>query len=268
MPKMAIICSTPSVHQLRGIHIMYDFETRQKFITRRALGKSLNSIAAELGIHKNTARTWNTANKAEIEAERRNYVGVALAAEGAGRIERARISAALFNRLTKKLLEEASQTAQLDAQSLGAYIKLCQLLDKADPPLTPEPGETGCDLPDTIDLLANVKKPSRPGKMEQPEPIRDLYKQAQLRQQSEKEKTEDVAPANRDREAAPEPIEVNTEKASRIPSESLTGRDRPAESGEGDSPEMHTETQSTPDEESLAASEEFWRLYREKMGRN
>jgi hypothetical protein len=234
---------------------MYDFETRQKFIVRRVLGKSLNSIATELDIHKNTARNWDIANRAEIDAESRNSVGVALAAEGAGRIERARISAELFNRLAKKLLDEASQTAQLDVQSLGAYIKLCQLLDKADPPLTPEPGETGCDLPDTIDLFANVKLPSRPGKREQPEPIRDLYKQAQLRQESEKENAEDAAPAAGDNEAAPESVEVNTETA-------------PAESGRSGPPEMHAEIQSTPDEESLAESEEFWRLYRKKMGRN
>jgi hypothetical protein len=231
---------------------MYDFETRQKFITRRTLGKSLNSIAAELGIHKNTARTWNTASKAEIEAQRRNSVGVALAARGAGRIERARISAELFNRLTTTLLEEASQTARLDVQSLGAYIKLCQLLDKADPPVKPDPN---------CDLLAQANMPEEPI-------VYDLFEAARLRQQSEKKETEDVTPAAGDKKAAPEPIEVNTETASRIPSESLTGRDRPTESGEGDPPEMHAETESAPDEESLAASEEFWRLYRKKMGRN
>jgi hypothetical protein len=247
---------------------MYDFEIIRKFITRRALGKSLNSIAAELGIHKNTACNWNAANKAEIEAERRNSIGVALAAEGAGRVERARKSAALFNRLANKLTENASQTSQVDVQSLGAYIKLCRLLDKADPPITPDPGEPGWDLPDTIDLLANVRLPRQPTVTEQSEPTYDMFANARLHQRSEKEKTEDVTPATTENEAEHEPIAVNTAKASRIPSVSLTGRNRQAETGDDNPPEMHTEIQSAPDEESLAASEEFWQFYRKKMGRN
>jgi hypothetical protein len=236
---------------------MYDFETIQKFITRRALGKSLNSIAAELGIHMNTARNWNAANKAEIEAERRNFIGVALAAEGAGRIERARKSAALFNRLTKKLLEEASQSAQLDVQSLGAYIKLCQLLDKSDPQPALDNAEPGCDLPDTIDLLANVKMPRRPATTEQPKPVNALFAQARLKQRPEIKEAGDVTPAAGDKEAAHEPADVNTENASRIPAESV----------EGSLAEMQAETEAAPDEKSMEASEQFWRFYRTKMDR-
>jgi hypothetical protein len=243
---------------------MYDFETMQKFITRRALGKSLNSIAAELGIHLNTARNWNAANKAEIEAERRSSVGMALAAEGAGRIERARRSAVLFNRLAKKLLEDASQSMPLDVQTLGAYIKLCQLLDKIDPPVTPDPVEPGCDLPDTIDLLENVRMPNRSAKTEQPEPIvYDLFAQSQIKQQAEEEKNESAGPATGENETEPEPAEVNTEESSLT----NTVQDMLAESAGAEFPEISIQTDSPPDAESLAASEQFWDLYRRKLGR-
>ena len=151
---------------------MYDFEKRQQFISNRALGKSIRSIAAMLNIHRNTAQSWDNEYNNEIKGERRCVIGLALAASGAGRIDRAKRSAEILNRLTNKLLEDGAPSAQMDTQMFASYIKLCQLLDKADAPVAPDPDEPRCDLPLTIDFLAHVKRPVRPEKDGQPAPER------------------------------------------------------------------------------------------------
>jgi hypothetical protein len=244
---------------------MYDFETREQFISQRALGKSLRSIAAMLHIHRNTSNRWNIEYENEISAKRRSVIGLALTASGAGRLERAKNSAAIFNRLTRQLLED-NATGELDIQALASYVKFCQLLDKIDPPPAPEPEEEpGCGLPDSLDLLSSVKMPVRHAKNEQPQSdapiVYDLFNQARSKQQSEHEKPEEVIPASRDKEPAPEPVEAN---ASCTASSSLTGGDIPDESAQPD-PADHAEMESAPNQESLDASEQFWKLYRSKM---
>jgi hypothetical protein len=140
---------------------MYDLETKRQFIRHRALGKSVRSLSAIMHISETTLYKWDAECESEIKGLQDSGLGLALAESGADRIERAKTTATIYNHITKKLLDAAASNALPDLQLLALYIKLCQLLDKADPPVTPDADEPGCDLPDSIDLLANVKRPQR-----------------------------------------------------------------------------------------------------------
>jgi hypothetical protein len=226
---------------------MYDFETRQQFITYRSLGRSLRSIAAMMHIHRNTARSWNAAYKAEIDAQSRNYQGLALAAAGAGRIERARLSAQIFTRITEKLLEQSASSAPMDNQLIGSYVKLCRLLDQIDKPSESEPltttDEPFCDLPPSFDVLAHVKRPEG---------------------LESEEKTEEVnktpVPGNQEY-SAPPPVE--SEPAASPAQTTAHG----AAKEEIDDELQEAPVDEPPDEKAKLESEQFWELYRRKFNR-
>jgi hypothetical protein len=226
---------------------MYDFETRQQFITYRSLGRSLRSIAATMHIHRNTARSWNAAYEAEIDAQSRNYQGLALAAAGAGKIERAKLSAAIFARITEKLLEQSASSAPIDNQLIGSYVKLCRLLDQIDKPSKSEPPATTdepfCDLPPSFDLFANVKRPEW------------------LESEEKKEEVDKTPVPGNQKYCAQLPVE--SEQVSQ-PAQTTTH--------DGTKEEIADELQEAPvdeepDEKAKLESDQFWELYRRKFNR-
>jgi hypothetical protein len=247
---------------------MYAFETRQQFIQHRALGMSLRSIAGKLNIHKNTAQNWDNEYRNDIDAERSCAIGLALSASGAGRIDRAKRSAEILNRLTKKLLADTAPSAQMDNQTLASYIKLCQMLDRVDPPPALNNGESRCDLPMTIDLLANVKMPVRPPLTEQPQPPEpedyDLSEQARRRNAVKAECT-NTAPDEKEELKSEQPEEGGSED-SRTEGIEENERDGAGETEVKATRETYTRPAEEPVDEPFSPMGQLWEIQEKFMG--
>ena len=138
---------------------------RDEFVTLRARGMSIRSIARALKISASTVWRWNVECAENIARVRTSVIDLALNEFGADRLQRLKAAAEFHRLLRERLKTDLASGGAIDKVKMDFYLKVSHLLNKEDVPVfddgTWEEQQEEEEAPEITGWISNIPRPER-----------------------------------------------------------------------------------------------------------